>query len=135
MPASKDQSFSHLVDLTYPLTSQTVLTDGQVFSFLAYQLNTLELWKDDEANSMVNLCWHSKEMSLYHSVTDGKVNDLNEDVLRNLVKMFLVSPRDRGYDMKPSLTQRPEEDFNKQDFVPKRVVVEEVVEEEEYIVS
>ncbi|GFN79588.1 28S ribosomal protein s30, mitochondrial, partial [Plakobranchus ocellatus] len=68
-----NQGFSHLIDLTYPLTSQTILTDGCVFSFLAYQLNTLELWKDDEANTMVNLCWHSKEMPLYHSVENGKV--------------------------------------------------------------
>ena len=65
--------FSHLIDLTYPLTSQTILTDGQMFSFLAYQLNTLELWKDDEASPMVNLCWHSKEIPLYHSVENGKV--------------------------------------------------------------
>ena len=60
---------------------------------------------------------------------------MNEDVLQTLVKIFTLEPKDRGYDMKPTIKQHPEDHYSKQDYVPKRVVVEEVVEEEQYIVS
>ncbi|GFN80124.1 28S ribosomal protein s30, mitochondrial-like [Plakobranchus ocellatus] len=63
------------------------------------------------------------------------VNELNEDVLKTIVEMFALEPKDRGYNMKPTVRQQSEDTFNKQDYVPKKVVVEEVIEEEQYIVS
>ncbi|CAG5135069.1 unnamed protein product [Candidula unifasciata] len=130
-----NQGFNHVIELPYPLTSQTILTDGEKFSFLAYQLNTLELWKDNTANSRLNLCWYSQEMPLFHSIEDGKVRELNDDVLALLVKMFMVTPELRPYDMKPTVDTDSEPLHLKQDFVPEKVVVEEVIEEEKYIIE
>jgi hypothetical protein len=42
-------------DLTYPLTGQYILTNGQDFSFANYQLNTLNLW--NKAVTKKNLCF------------------------------------------------------------------------------
>ncbi|BFY97009.1 hypothetical protein BsWGS_00049 [Bradybaena similaris] len=129
-----NQGFNHVIELPYPLVSQTILTDGERFSFLAYQLNTLEMWKDNIANNKLNLCWYSQEMPLFHSIEGGNVRELNDDVLAFLVKMFMVSPALRPYHMKPTVTSDSEPLHLKQDFVPKKVVVEEVIEEEKYIV-
>jgi len=123
-----NQGFNEALDLTYPLTSQTVLSDGQTFSFLKYQLNTMELWKDDKASGPLNLCWASDEEKLYHSVENGQVNDLNEDVIRRLVEMVTAVPKERGYDMKHTLTEK-ESSYS----VPERVIEEVVIEEEKYI--
>ncbi|CAL1528009.1 unnamed protein product [Lymnaea stagnalis] len=131
---ANNQGFSHFVDLTYPLTSQTILTDGQNFTFLAYQLNTLELWKDDSANKTVNLCWHTDEMPLYQAVENGQVKDFNNETLQMLIKMFALAPSSRGYNMKPTITEidaSPETE----DLIPRNVIVEEVVEEEKYIIQ
>ncbi|XP_005091889.1 uncharacterized protein LOC101848175 [Aplysia californica] len=129
-----NQGFSDVVDMTYPLTCQTVLSDGRSFSFLMYQLNTLELWQDNDANGLVNLCWHTPEMPLYHSIDNGQVRELNEDVIRRLVQMFLLSPVERDYDMKPTVTDKDTDLHLKQDFIPERVIVEKIIREEQYIV-
>ncbi|XP_059172206.1 uncharacterized protein LOC131953164 [Physella acuta] len=129
-----NQGFSHILDLTYPMTSQTVLTDGQNFRFLAYQLNTLELWKDDAANRLVNLCWVTEQMPLYHSIQNGKVNELNEEVLQRLIKTFALAPAVPEYDPKQTITDKERDLANKQDFVPKKIFVEETQIEEQYIV-
>uniref|UniRef100_A0A0B6Z7T1 Uncharacterized protein n=2 Tax=Arion vulgaris TaxID=1028688 RepID=A0A0B6Z7T1_9EUPU len=130
-----NQGFSHVIDLTYPLTSQTIMTDGEKFSFLAYQLNTLELWKDDIGNNKVNLCWCTDEMSLYHSIEHGKVRELNDDVLTLLVKMFMLPPTPRAHDMKPTISKPDISLHLKNNFVPERVIIPEVIVEEQYIVS
>merc|ERR1712002_1246199 len=101
---AKNQGFNDLIDITYPPVSQTVLSDGQNFSFLQYQLNTLSLWQEDAVNPYVNLCWHTEEMPLYQSISDGQVKELNEEVIRKLVEMFICQPVSRGYEMKPGIT-------------------------------
>jgi hypothetical protein len=65
--------FNTMMDLAYPLTTQTIVTDGQTFSFYAYQLNTLALWRGDEANPLRNICWHSNDAKLFEVVEDGEV--------------------------------------------------------------
>jgi hypothetical protein len=65
--------FNTLIDLTYPLTSQSILSDGRRWRFTAYQLNTLELWKDNKGNEHANLCWASEEAELFAGVEAGKV--------------------------------------------------------------
>ncbi|KAH9487522.1 39S ribosomal protein S30, mitochondrial [Bulinus truncatus] len=128
------QGFSHIVDVTYPLTSQLILCDGHRFSFLAYQLNTLELWKDDGGNKLLNVCWHSEEMPLYHSIENGKVNELNEDVLGLLIKTFAMPAGDRGYNMKPTLPAGSNLSATAE-LIPRKVFVPPVIEEEQYIIS
>ncbi|KAK0058340.1 28S ribosomal protein S30 mitochondrial [Biomphalaria pfeifferi] len=127
------QGFSHIVDVAYPLASQLILSDGHKFSFLAYQLNTLELWKDDEGNPLLNPCWHTEEMPLYHSVENGQVREFNDDVLRLLIQTFAMPATDRGYNMKPTLPAGT--DLQMTDFIPRKVFVPPVIEEEQYIVS
>ncbi|XP_041360632.1 39S ribosomal protein S30, mitochondrial-like [Gigantopelta aegis] len=97
------QGFNTYLDLTYPLTTQTILTDGQHFTFFAYQLNTLHLWKSNDANPTRNVCWHTDQMKLYDVVEDGTVKGFNDDVLRNIVKMFVLKPRAREVNLRPTL--------------------------------
>jgi hypothetical protein len=50
--------FSKWKDLTYPLTGQYVLTNGEYFSLAKYQLNTLRLW--NKSSPLSNLCYITK---------------------------------------------------------------------------
>ncbi|XP_030647693.1 large ribosomal subunit protein mL65 [Chanos chanos] len=87
------QGFWSQEDLTRPFVSQAVITDGQYFSFFCYQLNTLALTSQCEAdNTRKNLCWGTESMRLYESITDSNVIGLNDDVLRLLVQFLLNKP-------------------------------------------
>lgn len=99
------QGFSTYHDPTYPLSTQTIITDGQLWSFYAYQLNTTQLHIDSiETNAKVNQCWGTKEMKLFDEITgDGKLIGLNDDVLRNLIKFYINEPKARDVNMKPYL--------------------------------
>ncbi|KAJ6636283.1 28S ribosomal protein S30, mitochondrial [Pseudolycoriella hygida] len=99
------QGFSTYHDPTYPLSTQTIITDGKLWSFYAYQLNTTRLNIDSiEKNQKVNQCWGTKEMKLFEEITeDGKVIGLNDDVIRNMIKFYINEPRKRDIDMKPYL--------------------------------
>ena len=90
-------------DLTYPLTSQAVLTNGQRFWFSAYQLNTISLFKDDIANPRRNICWTAPEMKLYETIENGQVKGFNEEVMKTVLKFMLNQPTDRGINMRPFL--------------------------------
>jgi len=96
--------FSYIHDLTYPFTTQCVVTDGRLFRFFCYQLNTLRLWIDDgiepSSNPLRNVMWASDPMPLYNPDTQT----LNEDVLKILLKCILLRPQVRqGVDMRPCL--------------------------------
>lgn len=84
--------FNTYTGLTYPLSGQMIITDGQFYSFFAYQLNTLELWKDDDANPLKNLCWHQENMKLFEDIQDGQLVDFNENVLKQVIKFFINQP-------------------------------------------
>ncbi|KAL5004391.1 hypothetical protein ScPMuIL_017847 [Solemya velum] len=118
------QGFNSLLDLTNPLTTQTVLTDGQKFLFLAYQLNTLHLWKDDNGNPLRNVCWISKEQKLYE-MQDGQISEFNVDVLKQLIKCLVLKPVDRESVREPSLLQISS---SVEHIVQKRTII---IEEEE----
>lgn len=100
------QGFSILNELTYPLTTQTVITNGKKWSFYAYQLNTTLLHSDQvDINQRYNICWGTKELELFEHVDDsGKIHGLNEDVLIQLISFYINSPKIReGVDLKPYL--------------------------------
>lgn len=127
-----NQGFNTLIDMTYPLTTQAILTDGQTWQFLAYQLNTLQLWKDESANDLVNLCWVDRPAKLYEEVKGGQVEGFNPQVLKQLIACLAVAPADRSYDLKPTLPPSSADARDRQEFIPlKTSVVEEVVVEEE----
>lgn len=99
------QGFSTFNDITYPLTTQTIISDGQTWSFYVYQLNTTTLNSVAYTkNPKVNKCWGTKEMKLYESIdSNDKIVGLNLDVIRNLVKFYAAVPKKRDHDMTPYL--------------------------------
>ena len=127
--------FNTLVDMTYPLTTQTVLTDGRRWQFLAYQLNTLELWKDNEANPYANLCWIGDEQELYAEVSEGKVHGFNPDVLRQLIGFLALAPADRPYNLRPTLPEGSEDPKQRREYIPRKKEEVIVVEEEKYVIE
>jgi small subunit ribosomal protein S30 len=101
------QGFTTFNDLTYPLSTQTVITDGQVWSFYKYQLNTTLTHTLAAENSFkYNKCWGTKEMKLYDSIENGKLQGVNDEVLKNLLTFYLNQPVPREHAMKPLLGEK-----------------------------
>jgi small subunit ribosomal protein S30 len=66
--------FSTFNDVTYPLVTQTVITNGKLWSFYVYQLNTTLLHGEHTStNPRHNLCWGTPELKLFEAIEDGKV--------------------------------------------------------------
>lgn len=100
------QGFTTYNDVTYPLAGQTVLTNGQLWSFYAYQMNTTIVHSHfAHENPVANECWGTKEMKLYEEIDEqGRLVGVNEKVVNNLLKLYLNVPAERkGVDMKPYL--------------------------------
>ncbi|XP_012528781.1 28S ribosomal protein S30, mitochondrial [Monomorium pharaonis] len=99
------QGFSTFNDITYPLTTQTVITNGQWWSFFVYQLNTTLVHSDyADENPRRNVCWITEPMKLFDKIEDEKVHGLNEEVLKTLIKFYTNIPEKRtGVDLKPYL--------------------------------
>nr|XP_033343091.1 28S ribosomal protein S30, mitochondrial [Megalopta genalis]XP_033343092.1 28S ribosomal protein S30, mitochondrial [Megalopta genalis] len=99
------QGFTTVNELTYPLVTQTVLTDAQSWSFCTYQLNTILLQSPFiEENPTSNICWITKPMKLFESVENEQIHGFNEDVLKTLIKFYINTPEERtDLNMKPYL--------------------------------
>jgi len=99
------QGFSTYTELDYPLSAQTVLTNGKDFSFYAYQMNTILLHsKNARENPKKNVCIATKEAQLYQEIDgSGKVIGFNDQVLKNLINFYANAPQERDHDMKPYL--------------------------------
>lgn len=99
------QGFTTVNEMTYPLVTQTVLTDSQMWSFCAYQLNTILLRSPfAEENPICNMCWITKPEKLFDTVENEQIHGFNEDVLRTLIKFYINAPVERtGVNMKPYL--------------------------------
>ncbi|XP_064474933.1 large ribosomal subunit protein mL65-like [Ornithodoros turicata] len=102
---STSLGFTPLNDLTYPLVSQYINTDGQHWAFSLYQLNTNGLHPDFyHDNPARNLCWTSGNLRLYDVYENGELKGLNDDVLKTLLKFMLKKPRaPLGADLRPFL--------------------------------
>lgn len=89
--------FSTFNDITYPLTTQTVISNGQYWSFYAYQMNTLLFYGDHIFDkSSRNICFGTNPMKLYDSIDDdGKVINFNEEVVKMLLQFYLNAPKQR----------------------------------------
>ncbi|KAM3965531.1 mitochondrial ribosomal protein S30 [Aphomia sociella] len=120
------QGFTTFNDLTYPLVTQTVLTDGQLWSFYAYQLNTITMHNEQiDENPKHNICFGTKPLKLYETIENGKVHGLNEDVLKMIVQFYLNTPEEREHEMKPYLGKEEQviadiEDDNKRCWLENR---------------
>ncbi|XP_071753815.2 large ribosomal subunit protein mL65 [Centroberyx gerrardi] len=87
------QGFWSSEDVSRPFVSQAVITDGQFFSFFCYQLNTLALSVETDAdNPRKNLFWGTQSLRLYEAVQDGAVVGLNDRVLKLLVQFLMNKP-------------------------------------------
>jgi len=97
------QGFSTFHDVTYPMATTTVVTDGRVFSFYASQLNTLLLHDEYiDINSRVNVCYGLPTCELYQRIEGDEFVGWNDKALELLVEAYLNAPEAReGVDMKP----------------------------------
>ncbi len=95
--------FNYLIDLTYPLATQSIVSDGQHFQFFVYQLNTLRLWIEDELHPLRNICWTTDRLRLYDTIENNEVKGLNVDVLKLLVKFVMMQPSNIEFDTRPYL--------------------------------
>ena len=87
----------------------------------AYQLNTMRLWVDDQANPLQNLAWISPEMRLLNISGDGKdaIEEIaiNEESLGLLIKCLLMETSDRGgIELRPYLPEDPSPRLKRQYF-------------------
>lgn len=66
--------FSTFHDLTYPLTTTTIVTDGRIFSFFASQLNTL-LMHDEfiDTNTKFNVCYGLPTYELFQKIEGDEI--------------------------------------------------------------
>ncbi|KAK9871406.1 hypothetical protein WA026_011659 [Henosepilachna vigintioctopunctata] len=99
--------FTTFNDITYPLVTQTIITNGQLFSFYTYQMNTMLLHSENTTdNPKKNICWGTPEMKLYEKIENGKLEGFNEDVLSKLVKYYCNASSERlGVNLTPYLSQ------------------------------
>lgn len=83
------QGFTIYHDLTYPLTTNLIITDGQFWSFYVYQLNTHAFHSDVDKNDRRNICWSSGSMKLFDSYENGQFQNVNLDVIKNILRVSL----------------------------------------------
>ncbi|XP_067139398.1 large ribosomal subunit protein mL65 [Centruroides vittatus] len=106
--------FTPFHELTYPLVTQTVVSNGKLWAFFIYQLNTIGLHSDIDNNSLQNLCWSSGPMELFDVIENNEFKGLNEDVFKILYKFFINRPYyTKGLNLTPYLSEdkRSEEEI------------------------
>lgn len=81
--------FTPYQELTYPFTCQSVVTDGQYWTFIVYQLNGHSFHGDFSPNPVKNICWSSGEMKLFDECKDGQLTNVNDQVIDNLIKVMI----------------------------------------------
>ncbi|XP_037815353.1 28S ribosomal protein S30, mitochondrial [Lucilia sericata] len=86
--------FNTFSELTYPLNTQTIITDGKTWSFYEYQLNTLLMnGRQINENPRVNYCRGTPELALYQEIDEnGKIIGFNDEVLKYLVSYYTNAP-------------------------------------------
>jgi small subunit ribosomal protein S30 len=97
--------FTPYHELTYPLTCQSVVTDGKYWNFYVYQLNSHTFHTDFTDTGVKNTCWSSGEMKLFDEYKDGQLTNVNGQVLDTLIKFYKRSPQpmDSSIKLKPYL--------------------------------
>jgi len=104
LPQAVHLGFGPMTELTFPLATQAVLSDGKTWTYYAYQMNTTDLTLNDPAeHSHNNILWAGEDLQLYSRVEDGKLIDYNPSVLAPLVRMYLRKGEERSYSMTPNL--------------------------------
>lgn len=125
--------FTPFHELTYPLVTQTVISNGQLWAFYIYQLNTVGLHSDVDNNSLQNLCWSSGPMRLFDEIENNEIKGLNEDVFKNLYKFFINRPYyTKGLNMTPYLgeDEREEEDILQSKLLMRKLYLNKITDYE-----
>jgi len=105
LPQACHLGFSPMTDITFPLATQAIVTDGQTWNFYAYQLNTTDLTHNSpEEYSHNNVMWVGEDQVLFDRVENGKVVNFSPSALAPLVKMLLLEPQTRQYSLTPYLS-------------------------------
>lgn len=101
------QGFNTFNDLTYPLSTQAIITDGRLFSFYTSQLNTILQHSDNmDTNPKVNECYGTPTMELFERVDNGQLLGWNDEPLAMLISFYLNAPCKReGVNLKPYLDE------------------------------
>lgn len=97
---ANNHGFTPFHEVTYPFINQGFVTDGQNFTFFVYQMNRKTFHSDIFNYDVCNVCWVSPQMKLYESFEDGQFNQINDDVIRQIVKVILLIP----YNIHKSIT-------------------------------
>jgi len=99
--------FSPMTELTFPLATQGAITDGQTWSYCAYQLNTVDLTTNNPEEARYNnILWlQERDEKLFDRVEDGKILNYRPEALAPLVKMYLRQPQERDHSLTPYLSQ------------------------------
>ncbi|GAU93141.1 hypothetical protein RvY_05127 [Ramazzottius varieornatus] len=84
--------FTFLNELSYPIVTQSIMTNGRDWMFATYQANTIALWKPDEENPFNNMCWLTQPVKLFDRVEGSEVIGFNDEVLRLFIKQYLKAP-------------------------------------------
>ncbi|KAH8273311.1 hypothetical protein KR018_011864, partial [Drosophila ironensis] len=90
---ASNNGFSTYNELSYPMNTQTVITNGREWSFYEYQLNTLLLHGDAGENRRLNFCRGTPPIALYAEMSlEGKCVGFNDEVLRQLLNFYTKVP-------------------------------------------
>lgn len=80
-------------DLPYPLVNQGVITDGQTFTFVCFQLNTLDFREESDKGGISNVFWAGPSLKLYENIQDGeRVEGFDSTCVWLMVKFLLNKP-------------------------------------------
>ena len=80
-------------DLPYPLVNQGIVTDGRKFTFMCFQLNTLDLREESESSGINNVFWAGPSLDLYDNIQKGEgVEGFNEECTGLLLKFLVNEP-------------------------------------------
>ncbi len=75
--------------LSFPLVNQGIITNGQYFTFVAFQLNTLD-FREDSNDTRHNVFWAGPTMRFYDDVVPGeKLEGVNKQCAATIVKLLL----------------------------------------------
>ena len=115
MAQSTHLGFGPFMDPDHPIVIQTVVTDGERYKFLAYQMNRTALFRaSEEEGSPTNIVWHTEEKQLFRENPAGDVS-VDMDVLKTLIRFYMEQP---AVTMRPdaNLLENVKNNYNRASF-------------------
>ena len=99
-------------DALYPQVNQCIITNGKSFTFLCYQLNTLDLAEDQKADGKGrrNILWVGPTLDLYENVKYGfGLESFNEECARLFLRFVLKVPTREAFSVSGFLLKKTKE--------------------------